>query len=105
MGGENVIAGYLLRLTNELSINTIPINDSFPNEFLFSIHNVPQYANIVNYFTTGKMSSNLNFQDNKKFLIEVKSFYKDDPFLFKYYTDQIFYRQMSDDKVNSVVKF
>ena len=38
------------------------------------------------------MSSNLNFQDNKKFLIEVKSFYKDDPFLFKYYTDQIFYR-------------
>ncbi|KAH9686259.1 hypothetical protein KPL70_014304 [Citrus sinensis] len=40
-GAENVIADYLSRLTNESSIETTPINDSFPDEFLFSINKMP----------------------------------------------------------------
>ena len=54
-GAENVVADHLSRLTNESSIETTLINDSFPNEFLFSRNKMPWYANIVNYLATGEM--------------------------------------------------
>ena len=52
---ENVVADHLSRLTNVSSINSTPINDSFLYEFLFSMHNMTWYANIVNFLTTCKM--------------------------------------------------
>ncbi|KAH9658012.1 hypothetical protein KPL70_023319 [Citrus sinensis] len=54
-GAENVVADHLSRLTNESSIDTTPINDSFPDEFLFSINKMPWYVNIVNYLATSEM--------------------------------------------------
>lgn len=51
---ENVVADYF---SNELSIDTTPINDSFPNEFLFSINNMSWYANIINYLAIDEMPS------------------------------------------------
>ena len=54
-GAENVVIDHLSRLTNESSIDTTPINDSFPNDFLFSVDSMPWYANIVNFLITGKM--------------------------------------------------
>ncbi|KAH9802030.1 RNA-directed DNA polymerase [Citrus sinensis] len=87
---ENVVADNLLRLTNESSIEITPINDSFPDKFLFSINKMPWYTNIVNYLATCEMPCGWSSQDNKKFLTEVRSFYWDDPYLFKYYSDQIF---------------
>ena len=86
-GAENVVADHLSRLTNETSIDTTPINDSFPDDFLFSIDSMPWYANIVNFLVTGKMPPDWSSQDKKKFLTEVKKFYWDDPYLFKYFPD------------------
>ena len=56
-GAENVVADHLSRLTNESLIDTTPINDSFPDEFLFSVNTMPWYANIVNFLATGKIPS------------------------------------------------
>src|SRR5215813_4237779 len=53
-GAENVIADHLSRLTNESSIDITPINDSFPDDFLFSINSLPWYANIVNFLVIEK---------------------------------------------------
>ena len=89
-GAENVVADHLSRLTNEFSIEITSINDSFPDEFLFSINKMPWYANIVNYLATGEMPRDWSSQDKNNFLTEVKSFYWDDPYLFKYCSDQIF---------------
>ena len=88
-GAENVVADHLSRLTNESSIETTPINDSFSNEFLFSINKMHWYANIVNYLTTCEMPCDWSSQDKRKFLTEVRSFYWDDLYMFKYYPDQI----------------
>ena len=55
-GVENVIAYHLSRLIKESSIDAKPINDSFPNEFLFSINRMPCYVNIVNYLAIGKIN-------------------------------------------------
>ena len=104
-GAENVVADHLSRLTNESSIDTTPINDSFPDDFLFSIDSMPWYANIVNFLVTGKMPPDWSSQDKKKFLTEVKKFYWDDPYLFKYSPDQIFRRCIPNDEISSVIKF
>jgi phosphopantetheinyl transferase (holo-ACP synthase) len=39
------------------------------------------------------------------FLNEVKNFYWDDPYLLKYYPDQIFQKCIPDNEVSSVIKF
>ncbi|KAK9211927.1 hypothetical protein WN943_001306 [Citrus x changshan-huyou] len=40
-GAENVIADHLSRLTSEFCNDITPINDSFPDEFLFSVTSMP----------------------------------------------------------------
>ena len=81
-GAENDVADHLSRLTNESSMKTTSINDSFPDssietitindsfsdEFLFSINKMPRYVNIVNYLATGKMPYDWSSQDKRKFL-------------------------------------
>ena len=86
-GSKNVVVDHISRLINEFSIETTPINDYFPNAFLFSINKMPWYANIVNYLATDEMPCDWSSQDKKKFLTEVKSFYWDEPYLFKYCSD------------------
>ena len=74
-GAENVVVDNLSKLTNESSIDTTPINDSFPDDFLFSVDSMPLYANIDNFLVTRKMPPDLSSHDKKKFLTEVKKFY------------------------------
>ena len=50
------------------------------------------------------MPTHWSTQDKKKFLNEVKKFYWDDPYLFKYYPDQIFQKCIPDNEVSSVIK-
>ncbi|XP_052297471.1 uncharacterized protein LOC127902467 isoform X2 [Citrus sinensis] len=104
-GAENVVADHLSRLTSEFCNDITPINDSFPDEFLFSVTSMPWYANIVNFLVTGKMPLQWNAQEKKKFFVEVKKFYWDDPYLFKYCPDQIFRRCIPDNEVSSVINF
>ena len=104
-GAENVVADHLSRLTNESLIDTTPINDSFPDEFLFSVNTMPWYANIVNFLATGKIPPDWSQQDKTKFLTEVKRFYWDDPYLFKCCPDQIFRRCIPDSEISGVIQF
>ncbi|XP_073137227.1 uncharacterized protein [Henckelia pumila] len=57
-----------------------------------------EFANIVNFLVTNKMPSHWSSQDKNKFLKEVKKFYWDDPYLFKYCPDQIFRRCIPDNE-------
>jgi hypothetical protein len=47
----------------------------------------------------------LEYAHKRKFLNEVMNFYWDDPYLFKYYPDQIFRKCIHDNEVSSVIKF
>ncbi|XP_062103840.1 uncharacterized protein LOC133814955 [Humulus lupulus] len=44
-------------------------------------------------------------QDRRKFLVEVRNLYWDDPYLFKYFPNQIMRRCIPDDEVSSVLIF
>jgi hypothetical protein len=88
------------------SISDIPpIDDYFPDESLLSFSPMPWFANFVNCLSSGDLPGHWSTQDKRKFLNEVKNFYWDDPYLFKYCLDQIFRRCIPNNEVSSVIKF
>jgi hypothetical protein len=97
-GIENVVVNHLSRLTIDSTFDITSIDDYFPNKSLLSLSSTPWFANIVNFLTTRDLPTYWSTQDNKKFLNEVKNFYWDDPYLFKYCPDQIFWRCIPDIK-------
>jgi len=104
-GTENVVVDHLSRLTIDSRSDITPINDYFPDESLFYVSTMPWFANIVNFLVSGQLSAHWSTQDKRKFLNEVKNFYWDDPYLFKYCPDQIFRICIPDNEVSSVIKF
>ncbi|XP_026396562.1 uncharacterized protein LOC113291217, partial [Papaver somniferum] len=70
-GCENVVADYLSRLTLESIDECELIRESFPDEQLMSISDLPWFADIVNYLATGRIPSRWSRQDRCKFLAEI----------------------------------
>jgi len=66
LGKENVVADFLSRI--KIDDNT-PIDDSFPNEYLFvvSAHS-PWYADIANYLVVGKLPSHLSHREKRRII-------------------------------------
>jgi hypothetical protein len=104
-GTKNVVVDHLLRLTKDSTSDITQINDYFPGESLLSISIMSWFANIVNFLAIGDLPAHWSIQDKRKFLNEVKNFYWNDLYLFKYYPDQIFRRCIPSNEVSSVIKF
>jgi hypothetical protein len=86
-GTKNVVADHLLRLTIDSTSDITPIDDYFPDESSLSIASIPWSANINNFLASGFLPAYWNTNDKRNFLSEVKNFYWDDPYLFKYCPD------------------
>jgi hypothetical protein len=104
-GIEIVVADHLSRLITDSRSDITPIDDYFLDESLLSVSTIPWFSNIVNFLVSRQLPAYWSTQDKKKFLNEVKNFYWDDPYLFKYCPDQIFQRCIPDNEVSSVIKF
>ncbi|XP_026399297.1 uncharacterized protein LOC113295163 [Papaver somniferum] len=104
-GSENVVADHLSRILDETRDDERPIHDTFPDEQLSSISVLPWFTPIINYLVTGQMPDHWSKQDRAKFLSEVKYFFWDDPYLFKYCPDQIIRRCIPDNEISSVLTF
>ena len=91
---ENVVADHLLRLTIAHNTHNPPINDEFPEESLLLVENTPWYAHIANFLATGELPADWKAQDKKFFFAKIHSYYWEEPFLYKYYADQITIRCM-----------
>jgi len=65
LGKDNVVANFLSRLTHV--INDLPIEDSFPEEYLFVVSTYsPWYANIIKFLAVGKLPHHLSPREKKK---------------------------------------
>ena len=104
-GVENVVADHLSRLVPESNSHGIPIGDSFPDEQLFALVHYPWYADIVNYLVTGQIPAQWTSQQKKKFLTDIKKYYFDDPYLFKYCPDQIMRCCVPNDEQIRILTF
>ena len=63
-----------------------------------SVEVLPWYDDIVNYLVTGQLPEHWTKQHKSKFFTEIKNFFWDDPYLFKYCADQIVRRYISKAK-------
>ncbi|CAN6562049.1 unnamed protein product [Malus baccata var. baccata] len=107
-GAENVVADHLSRLLHvqDEEEDLLPLNESFPDEQLFAIHDVvPWYADIANYLVRGVLPPDVSTQHRKKFLSTVKFYFWDDPYLYKYCSDQVIRRCVPATEQESIMKF
>ena len=110
-GVENVVADHLSRLPIGSSFqNDSPINETFPDEHLMACQSVPNartpwYADVANYLATKAIPPHWSALDKRKFFWNVRNFFWDDPYLFKYCPDQIIRRCVPDGEFNSVITF
>ena len=104
-GIENVVADHLSRLVTATTPEGLPIGDTFPNEQLFALVHCPWYADIVNYLVTGQIPPQWTSHQKRKFLVDIKKYYFDDPYLFKYCSDQLMRRCLSNDDQIGVLTF
>ncbi|KAJ9544667.1 hypothetical protein OSB04_024374 [Centaurea solstitialis] len=104
-GNENSVADHLSRLQLSPTPISPPIDDSLPDDHLFAISSkpIPWFADIVNFLACKVVPHSLSSYQRKKFFHDVKHFYWDDPFLFKFCSDSIIRRCIPDDETTSVI--
>ena len=79
------------------------ISECFPNEQLFVVHSDPWFVDIVKYLVSGRIPKGWTKNDQDKFFHLVKFFVWDDPYLFKYCSDQIFRRCVPNHEIRSAL--
>lgn len=105
-GTENQVADHLSRIEQEKGAEShIPIQERFPDEQLLVLEQVslPWYADLANYLASGQAPPDLNRQQMKRFLHEMRSYYWDEPFLYKQGADQIWRRCVPQEEVSSIL--
>ena len=102
-GVENVVADHLSRLTIAHNTHSPPINDEFLEESLMKLENAPLYAHIANFLATGEIPAYWKEQDRKYFLAKIHSYYWEEPFLFKYYADQIIRKCVPEEEQQGII--
>ena len=99
----NVVADHLSRLTIAHNTHNPPINDEFPEESMLLIEKAPWYAHIENYLATGELPTDCKSQDKKFFFAKIYSYYWEEPFLYKYYADQIIRRCVPEVEQQGII--
>ena len=100
-----MVVDHLSWLVPESISNGLPIGDTFPDEQLFALVQCPWYTDIVNYLVTGQIPPQWTSHQKRKFLVDIKKYYFDDPYLFKYCPDQLMRRCVSNDDQIGVLTF
>jgi len=96
-GIENQVADHLSRLEEETMLKLgdgAEINNAFPNEQVLaaSCDLIPWFANFANYLASDLVPLDLSFHQRKKFMSDVKKFFRDEPYLFHVCADVIIHR-------------
>ena len=91
-GKINLVADHLSRLFHE-DENQMPMHDSFPDEWLFSIVQVklPWFANFVNYLSSGGkcFPKSFDFHARRRLIKEASHYFWEDPYFFKQCKDKL----------------
>ena len=93
------------RLVPATTSEGLPIGDTFPDQQLFALFHFPWYEDIINYLVTGHIPPQWTSQQKRKFFVDIKKYYFDDPYLFKYCLDKLMRRCVSNDDQIGVLTF
>ncbi|XP_045797211.1 uncharacterized protein LOC123891391 [Trifolium pratense] len=101
-GAENLVADHLSRIERDGDI--FPIQDEFPDEQLLLLHGVtPWFADIVNYLVAGVFPAGASRTQIHKLKSDAKYYVWDDPYLWKFGSDQVIRRCVPDCEIESIL--
>ena len=105
-GTENQVADHLSRLEGaEKKVEVEDITETFPDEQLLAMtmEEAPWYADIANYLASGIVPYELSSIQKKKFFRDCRSYYWDEPLLFKICVDNMIRRCIPEKDQPSVL--
>ncbi|KAL2228571.1 UNVERIFIED_CONTAM: Retrovirus-related Pol polyprotein from transposon 17.6 [Sesamum indicum] len=103
-GAENLVADHLSRLI--IDGHSPPLKDEFPDEPLLATQGIiPWYADLVNFLATNALPNDLSRAKREKIRSDAKYYVWDDPYLWKYCSDQIIRRCVPESEVTSILEF
>ena len=105
IGAQNLVADHLSRIEH-LSTDPLPIKDDFPDEHLLHVHTViPWFAEIANYLVAGVTPAHFTRAQIDKLKSDSKYYVWDDPYLWKFCSDQVIRRCVLDSEFESILSF
>nr|KYP31060.1 hypothetical protein KK1_049122 [Cajanus cajan] len=107
-GAQNLVADHLSRIERAEDEDTLPIQDDFPDEHLLTVSvpsPTPWFANIVNYLVASIFPPLASRAQIDKLKSDAKHYFWDDPYLWKYCSDQVIRRCLPDHEIDSVLQF
>lgn len=107
-GTKNLMANHLSRIEHDEQERTeaTPINEVFLDERLLTLQTTEAlwYADFVNYLANNILPPDFSYQQKKKFFSDVKQYFWEDPFLYKYCSDQIIWRCVPEEEIESILR-
>nr|GEZ80738.1 reverse transcriptase domain-containing protein [Tanacetum cinerariifolium] len=110
-GAENLAADHLSRLENphQNMLDPKEINESFPFETLNLVstrgnQSTQWFADFANYHAGNFVINGMSSQQKSKFFKDVKHYFWDDPYLFKFCADQLIRRCVSGQEAIEFLK-
>jgi len=76
-----------------------------PDEHILAMYHELWYADIVNYLATRKIPSDWSSQDRHRFFAQVRYFFWEEPYIFKYCHDQIIRQCLPEDEHRNALAF
>ena len=105
-GAQNLVADHLSRI--EGIPESSPIQDDFPDEQLLELHSTtftPWFADIVNYLVASVFPPDASKAQKDKIKSDAKFYVWDDPYLWRFCSDQVIRRCVPDHEIQSVLQF
>ncbi|GJV03895.1 putative nucleotidyltransferase, ribonuclease H [Tanacetum coccineum] len=108
-GAKNLSIDHLSRLENPDfgKLTKAKIRDLFPEERLMVIsdkNNEPWHADYVNYLASRVLPLRSTRQEKQKFFSDLRHYFWDEPFLFKYCADRIIRRCVAEDEATQILR-
>ncbi|XP_019261122.1 PREDICTED: uncharacterized protein LOC109239071 [Nicotiana attenuata] len=105
-GTKNQVEDHLSRLEKP-PVEIVGIREEFADEQIFSTVAVsewpPWYVDIANFLASGWLPHDLTHDQRRKLQSEVKSYFWDDPFLFKLCADSVIRRCVPEGEMASIL--
>jgi len=105
-GAENLVVDHLSRI--EGPIDFLLIRDNFPDEHLIQLHSshvTPWFADIVNFIVASIVPPHASRSQIDKLNSDAKYYVWDDPYLWRFGSDQVIRMCVPDHEIQSIVQF
>ncbi|GKA56611.1 hypothetical protein Tco_0755683 [Tanacetum coccineum] len=104
-GAENGAADHLSRIENDERNDDSDVDDNFPGETLMEIttNDTPWFTDFANYLVGDVTPKGMKYQQKKKFFSDLKSYFWEDPYLFKVCSDGMIRRCVSGPETQTIL--